>query len=77
MQVESKLKSIWVGKLINFSWKLGITCESSQCASISAPFVSLSLQILNTEGKTNNYNFDLTIPEFQVKISTLLFSKSQ
>lgn len=62
--IEKKVFS--VGKLVNFSWKLGMSCESSNCAEVNSPFVSISMDILNEEGKKVSHFFELTIPEFQV-----------
>ena len=55
-----------LGRLFDLQWKLGVSISSSNCSNLSAPFVSLSYKVSDTNGKAKGYSMELSFPEFQV-----------
>lgn len=50
----SVARTLSLGKLIRFSWRIGVGIASNTCAQLQAPFVTLAFEISNTKATTNN-----------------------
>jgi len=46
-------------------WKLGVSVESSNGSATNAPFVSVLVRIMDSNGRPCSRAFELTIKEFQ------------
>ena len=64
--VASAKRALSVGKLVGLDWKLGVSLASSECASLLAPFVALSFEVADANGKASHLRVELTYAEFQV-----------
>lgn len=50
----SVARTLSLGKLIRFSWRIGVGIASNTCAQLQAPFVTLAFEISNAKATTNN-----------------------
>lgn len=51
--------------LSNFQWKIGVSISSSGCKALSAPFVAISFDVQDINGKITAHTAELSYSEFQ------------
>jgi hypothetical protein len=61
-------RTLQVGKLVDFNWRLGVGVASSACTDLAAPFVTIQLTIADSFGKVSVKTMELTTSQFQVRI---------
>ncbi|XP_045910818.1 COMM domain-containing protein 6 isoform X1 [Micropterus dolomieu] len=54
-----------ISQLVDMQWKLGMAVSSDTCRSLSSPYVSLLLKIVEPSGQIYQRSFEMTIPQFQ------------
>lgn len=62
------MDKIKVGQLLSMEWKLGVALKSKNCAKLNSPFVTLHMTTMDSAMKKTSWCFELTIPEFKVKL---------
>lgn len=55
------------GKMQNLKWRVGVAVTSSVCKNLSAPYVLLSFDIKELDGRTSSHSCELSYEEFQVR----------
>jgi hypothetical protein len=57
-----------IGHLLSLDWKLGVALKSNKCSALNAAFVTVFLKTANANGELASHSFEMTIPEFQVRL---------
>lgn len=60
-----------VGQLTDVTWKLGVALQSSQCAQLLTPFVSLQLRVSDARGRSCTHPLEMTPAQFAALRSTV------
>lgn len=58
-------RALNVGKLVDIKWKLGMGVSSNTCKNLAAPFVTLSLKIVDPNQQSRVYTLELNLEQFQ------------
>mmetsp|Transcript_50809 Transcript_50809/g.99604 ORF Transcript_50809/g.99604 Transcript_50809/m.99604 type:complete len:204 (+) Transcript_50809:53-664(+) len=58
-------RTLRLGQLVGFEWKLGVGVSSSNCKALNAPFVSVVLKVSDADGKVDHFPVELQLHEFQ------------
>lgn len=61
-----------IGHLLSLDWKLGVALKSNKCSSLNAAFVTVFLKTANANNEVSSHSFEMTIPEFQVRLSCFI-----
>ena len=62
-------RTLNIGQLVSMDWKLGVAVQSSSCKALRVPYVSLVMRVADQEGNIESHPMELTVPEFQVRLS--------
>jgi len=52
------------GRLSNLQWRLGVTLSSSSCQNLSAPYVALSFDVVDNNGRKTVHTTEMTYSDF-------------
>ncbi len=52
------------GRLSNLQWRLGVSLSSSSCQNLSAPYVALSFDVVDNNGRKTVHTTEMTYSDF-------------
>ncbi|RYH31797.1 hypothetical protein EON65_01915 [archaeon] len=61
------------GRLKNLKWRIGVALSSNTCRNLLAPYVNLSFEVTNSEGKPSPVCLELTYEQFKVGSSIIYY----
>jgi hypothetical protein len=64
--LSAALRTLKLGRLVSFDWKLGVGVRSSSCQSLRVAYITIVLRVDQPGQGIKTCPMELTIEEFQV-----------